>query len=74
MEEGVLPVGHTIAPDFITTQKVVSPRIDPTRLTKPKLVGDFRLRGSVCAGFIGRFEHTVAQVSASSNTVEFGVL
>jgi hypothetical protein len=28
MEEGVLPVGHTIAPDFITTQKVVSPRID----------------------------------------------
>ena len=43
---------------------------DPPRLTKPKSVGDFRLRGSVCAGITGRFVVSVAQVSASSNAVD----
>jgi hypothetical protein len=43
---------------------------DPTRLTKPKSVRDFRLRGSVCAGITGRFVVSVAQVSASSNAVD----
>ena len=45
-------------------------RSDPTRLTKPKSVEDFRLRGSVCAGITGRFVVSVAQVSASSNAVD----
>ncbi len=45
-------------------------RADATRLTKPETFGDFGLRGSVCAGFTGRFGHTVAQVSASSKELE----
>jgi hypothetical protein len=43
---------------------------DPTRLAKPKSVGDFRLRGSVFAGITGRFVVSVAQVTASSNAVD----
>jgi hypothetical protein len=46
---------------------------DPTRKSKPNEVGNFDLRGSVCAGLTGRFAVSVAQVRASSNTVE-GVL
>jgi len=38
--------------------------------TKPEEVGNFGLRGSVCAGLTGRFAVSVAQVSASSNMVE----
>src|SRR5258708_38107256 len=43
---------------------------DLHRETEPKFVGDFGLRGSVCAGLTGRIAVSVAQLSASSNRVE----
>ena len=43
---------------------------DLHRETEPKFVGDFGLRGSVCAGLTGRIAVGVAQVSTSSNWVE----
>jgi hypothetical protein len=43
---------------------------DLHRETEPKFVGDFGLRGSVCAGLTGRIAVSVAQVSNSSNRVE----
>ena len=52
-------------------QKRKEPQIvDLHRETSPKEVGDFGLRGLVCAGLTGRFAASVAQVSASSNRVE----
>src|SRR5882757_8435695 len=43
---------------------------DLHRETEPKFVGDFGLRGSVCADLTGRIAVSVAQVSTSSNRVE----
>ena len=43
---------------------------DLPRETKSNSVGGFRLRGSVCARWAGRFVVSVAQVSVSSNAVD----
>jgi len=43
---------------------------DPTRLSKPEVIGDFGLHGSVRPVLTGGFADTVAQVSTSSKDVE----
>jgi len=58
------------APDVYSDAYLSPQHIDPTRLSNPKAIGNFVLRGSVRPVFTGGFAHTVAQVSASSKDVE----
>jgi hypothetical protein len=46
--------------------------IDPPRKTHPKRVGDFDLRGSVCARLAGMIAVNVTQVMTSSKGLEIG--
>jgi len=59
-----------LPPEISSTNNWSFSVIDLDRETEPKFVGDFGLRGSVCAGLTGRIAVSVAQVSASSNRVE----
>jgi hypothetical protein len=47
--------GSDLPPEISTIWIWSSLVVDPPRKTKPKEVGDFGLRGSVCAGLTGGF-------------------
>jgi hypothetical protein len=57
-------------PGILTQLELEFSRKDLTRLSKPEVVGDFGLRGSVRPVWTGGFADTVAQVSVSSKDVE----
>jgi len=45
---------------------------DPPRKTQPNEIGDFGLRGSVCARLAGTIAVNVTQVTVSSKRLETG--
>ena len=57
-------------PGKLSRRRLEISACDPPRKTEPQEVGNFGLRGSIRAGFTGRFAVTVTQVTISSNRLE----
>jgi hypothetical protein len=89
-ESSCIRGGSIYAPDFSSTDNWSFPVLtrpeklsqnpleisacDPPRKTEPEPVGDFGLRGSVCARLAGTVAVNVTQVMASSKGLETGTL
>ena len=61
-------------PGKLSRRRLEISACDPPRKTEPQEAGNFGLRGSIRAGFTGRFAVNVTQLTVSSKRLEDGVL